>query len=61
MKAYKEWRKENTYSEICGYEWHNGAELAWQAALRWFYTKLDHSQEHEELKDLIEQELEEEK
>ncbi len=35
MKAFEEWRKENTYSEICGHEWHSGAELAWRAALEW--------------------------
>ncbi|KKM74776.1 hypothetical protein LCGC14_1396830, partial [marine sediment metagenome] len=29
----------------------------WNAALRWVYDKLDHSQEHEEIKDVIEAEL----
>ena len=57
MKAFKKWRKENTYSEICGHEWHNGAELAWRACTEWFYSKLGHSEEDGELKDLIEQEL----
>jgi len=35
MKAFKKWRKEDVYSEICGHDWHNGAELAWKAALEW--------------------------
>lgn len=35
------------------------ASCFWRAALGWFYDKLGHSEEHEELKDLIEKELEE--
>lgn len=30
----------------------------WRAALEWFYSKLGYSEEHEELKDFIEKELE---
>ncbi len=33
------------------------AENTWRAALNWLYGKLDYSTEHEELKDIIEEEL----
>ena len=32
-------------------------ELGWNAALEWLYDELDYSQEHEEIKDKIEEEL----
>jgi len=31
---------------------------AWKAALEWVYDKLDYSEEHEKLKDIINKELE---
>lgn len=36
-----------------------GFREGWQSALEWFYDQLGYSEEHEELKDLIEKELEE--
>lgn len=60
MKEFeKQWA--SRYMNQGGYGMKWLAKKFWRAALKWFYTKLDHSQEHEELKDLIEQELEEEK
>ena len=62
MEAYKRWWKENTYSEICGHEWHNGAELAWRAALEWVLEQreMGHcvTKRHVIPVDVIEKELE---
>lgn len=58
MKAFEEWRDEAIREgKIWGSDsW--AVEQAWQSALEWFYDKLGYSEEHEELKDLIEKELE---
>ena len=63
MKAFEKWWEEHSRASRyhCGDYVGTVAENAWRAALKWFYTKLDHSQEHGELKDLIEQEMEGEK
>jgi len=33
-------------------------KTGWKQALKWLYEKLDHSEEHKELKDIIMEELE---
>ncbi len=65
MKAFEEWalkgRRKPTNPRIAIFaSWYDQgvAERAWKAALEWFYDQLGYSQEHEELKDVIEQELE---
>ena len=57
MKAFKSWWLNRKMKD---YLWgdYGSHEDTWRACAEWFYTKLDHSQEHEELKDLLEQELE---
>ena len=65
MKAFEEYalngRKKPTNPQTAIlHSWHD-QELAakyWRAALELVYSKLDHSAEHEELKDFIEKELE---
>ncbi|KKN54801.1 hypothetical protein LCGC14_0588550 [marine sediment metagenome] len=51
MDAFEEWLKpRNVLYDI-------RAEAGWRAALKFLYDKLSYSEEHEELKDLIEKEL----
>lgn len=63
IEAFEKWWSLE-YQNLCGHrDIHDEdiAEAAWRAALEWFYGKLGYSEEHEELKDLIEKELETEK
>ncbi len=54
MKQFKKWLEENVHSN---WTWQEDAKEAWRAALEWFSDKLDHSIEHKELKDIIDEEL----
>jgi len=65
MKAFEEWalqgRTKSKIPHISMFpSWAEefAAKDAWRAALEWFYGNLGYSEEHEELKELIEQELE---
>lgn len=53
MKAFEAWYAGELIEHEKGY-----CMIAWRAALEWFYDKLGHSEEHGELKDLINKELE---
>jgi hypothetical protein len=63
MKAFEAWdAKEYPLPPIIergpvGRDMLTQRKYAWREALKWFYTKLDYSQEHEQLKALIEEEL----
>ncbi len=64
MAAFEKWalkgRKKPTNPNFAIFpSWHDQhvAERAWKAALGWLYDELDNSQEHEEIKDIIEEEL----
>ncbi len=52
MKAFEKWYKKQKFIY-----YSSSREKAWKAALEWLYDKLDYSQEHEEIKDMIEEEL----
>ncbi len=52
MTAFEKWYKENQI-----YADRSHAKESWKAALSWLYDKLDYSQEHEDIKDIIEEEL----
>ena len=62
MEAFEKWDKRNklNYGQFSGGEFSvkNERRKGWKAALEWFYDQLGYSQEHEELKDVIEKELE---
>ena len=59
MKAFEAWAdKEDEDPRSYGSEeWVR--EQGWRAALGWFYGELGFSEEHEELKDLIDKETKE--
>lgn len=57
MEAYKEWWEEDG-TIVIGNDDNDVAMSGWRASLEWLYGKLGYSEEHEELKDLIEKELE---
>ncbi|KKN66039.1 hypothetical protein LCGC14_0475170 [marine sediment metagenome] len=59
MKAFKKWWAKEHPPGTYHYEKVHDciAGETWKAALEWVYDKLDHSQEHEEIKDVIEEEL----
>ena len=54
MKAFEKWFENHDEYWKTRKEW---AESAWKAALGLVYDKLDYSQEHEDIKDIIEEAL----
>ena len=53
MNEFEEWSSREFYGT---YSEERSAKTAWRAALKWLNSKLD-SQEHKEIKDMIEEEL----
>ena len=60
MKEFKKWwdSRSGIASEEYWRRREECSEWAWKAALEFVYDKLGYSQEHEEIKDIIEAELE---
>jgi hypothetical protein len=63
MKEFEKWQKSRAFKTV-GFlntfaAYKAGEKEGWKAALEWIYSKLDYSIEHKEIKNIIEDELDE--